>query len=282
MSNSIGSALRLVVAMVAAVMFGAVLAPIARAWTETETSGAASVTYTSSTTLTTISEPWPKASGELFAANGRVKVWGAGTLTPHGDKYQNNWVVLDCLEEVDGSLETAPEGYWKLHASYDFTLSADATYLDNGGALENYRSETTYTWEIKGDFAYFSERMVVVDSYSTPGSTHYDALGGGVNPTTYVNGGQCTIVTGPGPASGTQVCTVRYILGDTNQTYNGNLPDYFAYARGKQYIHNDEEEAVVQSTSIADNSGNSSKGWNGTLKAYKANGTLEASFPVVR
>lgn len=124
--------------------------------------------------------------------------------------------------------------------------------------------------------------MIVVDDYSTAGISSYDATGGGPNPIIYTGGGTCSIVTGPGPASGTVANTVRFILADTNMTYLGNLPDYKAFARGKLYIHNNREEAVVLNTNISHDGGTNSKGWNGTLKAYTAAGTLVGTFPVVK
>lgn len=135
---------------VISVMVGMASARVACAWTDTEQSGSASVVYTSDTLIKTTSTPWKNGTGQIYVANGRVKVWGAGTLTPQGDHYYNNWEELECLEEVDGSLEESPAGYWKLHASYDFTLPSEAIYQDNNGVLENYRAETTYAWELIG------------------------------------------------------------------------------------------------------------------------------------
>lgn len=174
-------------------------------------------------------------------------------------------------------MEEYPYGFWQLVVGEDFTLSADASYVDNGGWLEDYRAEVTYTSEIRGDFGYFAEDMRAIDRYSSTGDSTYDAVGGGQYPITYADGGNLNVKAGPGPLSGVDSNTIRLLI-NVNQTFTGNSVDYWLYARGKQYIHNNEEEAVTLGTSIT-HTGQSSVGWDGWLLAYDSHFQLFAIFP---
>lgn len=243
-------------------------------------SGTADVTYSSNSTIGEVWYTWgPPASGSMYLENGHVFVKGASSMSNLGGGYANHHETLDVLQQADGSIHLMEQvGFWVIDASAEYTLSAGAVYTRNGGSLEPYRAEATCAAEVSGDFSAFGESQVVMDSYSTTGTSYYDTQGGGTSPVAYRNGAWRSVVRGPGPSSGIDA-NVKTFGCYCQQVRWANSVSFQLYARGKHYHHNDHEEAVSIETSIlfADDS---EPGWVGTLVAYDSTFTPIWTFAV--
>jgi hypothetical protein len=134
---------------------------------------------------------------------------------------------------------------------------------------DEYRTETTGTVEIKGDFNDFDDRQIAVDTYTGAQDwTNYGTFGGGTNPTGYL--GKWRVKDSPDSDSWV-VFVWMY-----NKVKAGGIVDFFIYARGKQYMFAHGGIPTCDDTNLTttidnyetDSEGNPVYGWNGTLTSY--------------
>lgn len=216
----------------------------------------------------TVSSPWGgSATGALHGDSGDVWVTGSSSLSTPGNNTYNNWATTWANSPY--FVVVGQEGLYLFHldVSFEASLSAKAHYVHTDPAyLETYRAETTCTAEVRGHFSAFAESQIVVDSYSSTGSSYYNALGGGSPAITYYDEGWSNVLHGPGPMSGT-VDNNRTFGAYCDQWYTGQGVSFDLYARGKQYIHNANEEDVSLYTSIS-HQDTDRPGWIGRLYIY--------------
>jgi len=221
----------------------------------------------------TVTHRWAApGTGNIVARSGDVWVTGEGSLRTPGDHTYNGWATSWADKLFVGNITNVDDGYWVLdRASCGYRIKADAGFVWSSilGTFERYRAETTATAELRGDFTYFFEHCVVLDNYSPTGTTQYDAQGGGVPPIIYPNGGSCSVKEGPGAfgVDGRETNDVTVSGSIAGRKRDDKLVVFYLYARGKQYMYNENEEDVSLATSIS--GAHSVIGWHGQIISYE-------------
>jgi hypothetical protein len=211
------------------------------------------------------------SAGGITGDSGQTWVEGSGLLQNDTDEYCNDWCTAHANTRYRGEISNA-EGKWKLNAIGEVKLKPKASYVaTNPAYLEDYRVECHAVLEIRGDFWAVVANKQTVDDYTTSGTYYYDAVGGGVPPTTYPNIGVESVATGPGPFSG-----IVENNGSCAQNFTAeriqNTVVFHLYVAGTQYMHNNHEEDVSLYSALdhpTDADGAPVKGWHGTATSYK-------------
>ncbi|MBZ0138140.1 MAG: hypothetical protein K8I27_17420 [Planctomycetes bacterium] len=232
------------------------------------------VTHTMVTQTPTQTIDWPDpAGGSLNGYAGDVWATGAGSLFDGDDDTYNGWVTTEADALYIAVNYPEYQSVWKLTgAGYAGSVEASTFYVPTGVLPdeENYRSEATGTAEIRGDFRYFEEKQVAVDSYSrTVGWSLYDAVGGGKNPISYTDGGLYSVFRAQTDKKTTNQLSFGFPV--ASQYLYADAVQFNLYSRGKQYMHCDKEEDVSLATRVIANRLQDSidpVGWYGHLTSY--------------
>lgn len=238
---------------------------------------------TVSKTLTqsgTVTHNWAApATGSINAYSGDTNVTGSGTLTDTGNNYYNGAATSWANAHYDGTITDAEIGAWELKIDYPGDLVAQSTYYPTGliPSLERMRAEAEGTWELRGDFGNRAGAWQSVVDTAGSGTSRYDVVGGGNPPRTYVGRGtewKIQIFAAP-PVTSSAHSFGPPIAGPTFWVKNSLDVHFDVYVRGKQYMHNDEEEDGGLFTSIYCNNPDGTTGTFGTwLKSYYWDGSM--------
>lgn len=230
------------------------------------------------------SESWPSpATGSLVGSSDDTYVLGAGLLSDAGSTTYNNWITTYADTAYSGQTTDVDEGAWELFVGYPGNIKAKTHYTPTGlfPVMENFRAETTLMLEVRGDFNGGGEFQVVVDSYTTEGTTIYDADGGGTPPASYVNGGISNVLRA---TSGVKVNEADVGPAFGTAFVEKNDIQFNLYCRGKQYMRCESEEDVSLYTTIAADGfvdldgdsdleeGEEATGFRGWLRSYHKDG----------
>lgn len=199
---------------------------------------------------------------------------GIGSFYDGGNNYYNGWVTSSADAEYTGAITGADQGCWNLQVNYPGHLSASTAYYPTGvfPVMERFRSESTGTAEIRGDFSAFEEWQMAVDSFSRQGAYSYNTVGGGSPPIAYHGAGYVQ-------SAGTNTLTIQswafggFIMPIGGQWHNGLGVHFWLYCRGKQYMHSDSEEDVsLYSAITAGDDPTINSSWQGQLNSYWIDG----------
>ncbi len=218
------------------------------------------------------------AGGSIQGYSGDMYVTDSGSFFDGEDNEYDESITTWADGPYHGVITGADEGVWELSVNYPGYIKAHTNYVPTGWfpSKEPFRAETTLTLELRGSFGNHGfERQVVVDSYTTPGLTEYDPVGGGSSPSTYSEQGLSSVFAA---INGPKVNHADVNWDPTPIRVTGLGMNFNLYARGKQRIKSDKEEDVSLYTLITATDDDGNTGWNGWVKSYELLGDGTEKF----